>query len=84
MNTQRRWRNHTAALRLHIIPNVLNLALFTDSEVHRGIPHTKPGSILPVAGREASVVKIYVFSWWLWCSWLVLQVFVSVNKLFAE
>ena len=32
-----------------------------DSEVHRRILHTKPGSILPVAGREASVVKIYVF-----------------------
>ena len=29
--------------------------------MHRGILHTKPGSILPVAGREASVVKIYVF-----------------------
>ena len=32
-----------------------------DSEVHQGILHTKPGLILPVAGREASVVKIYVF-----------------------
>ena len=32
-----------------------------DSEVHRGILHTKPGSILPVNGREASVVKINVF-----------------------
>ena len=32
-----------------------------EGEVHRGILHTKPGSILPVAGREASVVKIYVF-----------------------
>ena len=32
-----------------------------DSEVHRGILHTKPGSILPVAGQETSVVKICVF-----------------------
>ena len=29
--------------------------------MHRGILHTKPGSILPVAGREASVVKMCVF-----------------------
>ena len=29
--------------------------------MHREIPHTKPGSIFPEAGREASVVKIYVF-----------------------
>ena len=34
---------------------------YQDSEVHRGIPRTKPGSILPVAGREASVMKIFIF-----------------------
>ena len=29
--------------------------------MHRGFLHVKPGSILLVAGREASVVKIDVF-----------------------